>query len=1101
MMNKMHNIVKVKRCFWCNSNNLVIIAKRKDGVGVQECQKCHLLQVAEKPRDLSEYYDQEGYFNPDGETETGYHENYDLISPLYLYWQGAVVEEVCRYGNKKNLLEIGCATGNALEIFKSFRPQLSVQGIDISSYAIDICKSKGLIATQSKINEFKSDSKFDIIFSSETMEHVDDLSEFIKGVKNNLKDDGAFVFYIPAVEKDELVEKGDKYPPLRTSLEHLSYFTEEFLNTSLPEALDASIYTKFMANSGEAYHLGIVSKNDSLISNFKNFADSFDRYIKSSNYQTLYDLVVITSKSANFNIAEKYLKDFELLAVSESQTDFLKGVLCYHKGELVKSREYFQRSLGKTPVSNLILKILLSIEKEFNKFLESDNVALRGIEQQVEDYRSQAVDLSNELDQIKMSRVTSPALKIRDILLKLRKKSNQARGLIVAGIKTRTPDRIKNAARSIVRKDVKKIKYIENKPWPNNLPLVTIVTPYFNQGQTINETIQSVLSQTYTNFEYIIVNDGSSARDSKILSSIETNSKVKILHHKINIGKGSPAAARNSGIEIANGKYIICLDSDDKLDPSYIEKCVIVLENNPSISLVTTDIQSFGFKDDLMRYCEYDPRKLLSNNLVSTAAMFTKESWSKVGGYKTGIGYEDWEFWINLAENGYYGQLIPEALFQYRVTISSRYTKDKIKHYDNIRNIKYLHPNFDKIVKAGWRNHNKNQILVVPKTSYINLDKTSEYKEFSNNKNSNILVLTNWMTFGGAETLTINFCREIKNKYNLHFITGLPSNNEWEYKFKEISPFIYHMPNLITNKSLYLEFVSNYIKTRNIDVLHIIHTDIAFDMLPEIKKRHPKLKIIVTMFNDRVESYFNPSINLRKYIDIYTTDNLLTAKHYSHELPASKPVITIPNGVDCYDIFNPDLFDRGAERLKLGISEDDIAIFFIGRLSEEKNPDVYLSAAQRVLESGNNPKVKFFVVGDGGMRLDVEKQIAAIGSGSIFYLGYQSDIPRLLSAADIFVLPSSIEGFPLSILEAMAMNVAVVASDVGAVSDVIVNRRDGFVVRPGSVDDITKIIIKLANNKKLLDKIKTTAQTKLRKKYSNVILGENYSNLYKDILK
>ena len=132
------------------------------------------------------------------------------------------------------------------------------------------------------------------------------------------------------------------------------------------------------------------------------------------------------------------------------------------------------------------------------------------------------------------------------------------------------------------------------------------------------------------------------------------------------------------------------------------------------------------------------------------------------------------------------------------------------------------------------------------------------------------------------------------------------------------------------------------------------------------------------------------------------------------------------------------------------------------------------------------------------MRPEIEKTVKDINNPNVKYLGYQSDVTRYLSTADIFVLPSSIEGFPLSILEAMAMNVATIASDVGAVSEVIESGVDGFVVPAGSSKDIEKTINHLITNIKLLEKIKVSAREKVLSKYSNKKLGDNYTKLYKE---
>ena len=298
-----------------------------------------------------------------------------------------------------------------------------------------------------------------------------------------------------------------------------------------------------------------------------------------------------------------------------------------------------------------------------------------------------------------------------------------------------------------------------------------------------------------------------------------------------------------------------------------------------------------------------------------------------------------------------------------------------------------------------------------------------------------------------------------------------------------------------------IDFISNYIVSRHINLIHLIHTDFTLDILKKIKARHPEVKIVITMFNDRVEKYFIPSININSVVDAYTSDNKATADHYKRELPSNSIVKVIPNGIDCYDVFNPSIYNREDERKQLGINDDDLAVFFVGRLSQEKNPNIFIEAAKQVLKGKDSSTIKFFIIGDGVMKSEVIKMIDSIGSKNITYLGYQTEIAKYLSSADVFVLPSSIEGFPLSILEAMAMKLAVIASNVGAISDVISNGVDGYIVRPGSVDDIFERIIKINKDKGSLNKIKSAARLKVKNNYSNVKLRDNYLELYEGILK
>jgi glycosyltransferase involved in cell wall biosynthesis len=443
--------------------------------------------------------------------------------------------------------------------------------------------------------------------------------------------------------------------------------------------------------------------------------------------------------------------------------------------------------------------------------------------------------------------------------------------------------------------------------------------------------------------------------------------------------------------------------------------------------------------------------------------------------------------------------LIPETLFRYRTAIESRYIADKDTHWRTIKDIRNLHPGHKKIIRMLLKKNGNIKHLVNPKTAFINTCGSDMYKK-NNNSKVNVLIAIPWMTFGGAETLIVNFCNEIKDKFNLSFVTGLASSHEWEYKFIEITENVYHLNNLFKDDKLYIEFISNYITTRDINVLHIIHTSFVFEMLPELKKRHPNLKVIVTVFNDRAE-HFENSVMMEEYIDTFTTDNSKVANLYRQKILKSKTVTVIPNGINSLNVFTPAVVDRQTERNQLGIKTNELAVFFIGRLSEEKNPDVFLKVANKIISNRKENNIKFFIIGDGVMRPEIEKTISDINSPNIKYLGYQSEVARYLSAADIFVLPSSVEGFPLSILEAMAMKVAVISSDVGAVSEVLEKDVDGFIVTPGSVNEIKDAILYLNNDRKQLDIFKQKSRRKVEAKYSNTILGQNYVKLYRDTLK
>lgn len=724
---------------------------------------------------------------------------------------------------------------------------------------------------------------------------------------------------------------------------------------------------------------------------------------------------------------------------------------------------------------------------------------------ELDDYRDEVLSLreeifslKDEINTMRNSRVLGKVIKTREFVGESRKKVTNLPHSAVHTTRVVVAPFIPRKVRKSIKKAVERtitVSVQANKSWPTGQPLVSVVIPYYNRADTIDDTIVSLKSQTFNNFETIIIDDGSTDLESikKFAELKKSTLKASFISQK----NSGVAVARNNGINHAKGKYIICLDSDDVLEPTYIEKATIALEANPDISIVTAHMTMFGVLTNEYEHVDYNPEQIIRNNMIITAAEYEKRAWEASGGYKSGIGYEDWEFWVNLSERGFWAKLIPEPLFRYRTSMQSRYVDDKDVHWNNMKSIQKLHPQYKHNIRKLVAQRQTVKNITKPATAFMNLNNVNHYHQLENYKPS-ILIIVPWLTFGGAETLILNFTNEIKDDYSLTFITGLESEHEWAYKFKEITDRIYHLTNLFEEPDLYLEFVSNYIKTRKIDAIHIIHTDYAFPMLPELKRRHPKLKVLVTLFNDRA-AHFSKSLEVQNSIDAFSSDNNSVYEHYRQELGQEADLRVIPNAINASDTYNPILYDREKERDSLDLNKDDLAVFFIGRISEEKNPDVFLEAASKIVSK--YPNIKFFVIGDGPMTPQVKNQVKSINNPHVQYMGYKSEVASYLCAADIFVLPSSIEGFPLSILEAMAMRVAVIASDVGAVSEVIDDGHDGFVVTPSSADEIVATIDKLRSDGDLLERIKKNARLSVEKKYSNKILGANYRKLYRDLLK
>lgn len=169
--------------------------------------------------------------------------------------------------------------------------------------------------------------------------------------------------------------------------------------------------------------------------------------------------------------------------------------------------------------------------------------------------------------------------------------------------------------------------------------------------------------------------------------------------------------------------------------------------------------------------------------------------------------------------------------------------------------------------------------------------------------------------------------------------------------------------------------------------------------------------------------------------------------------------------------------DRRNTRAELGIPEDDVLIVSVANLRPEKGHDILLQAAQ--LLTRDDLPVRFLLVGDGELADDARALHTELGlDDRVQFLGSRPDAIRILAASDIFVLASLHEGFPVSLMEALAVGVAVVATEVGGVPEAITPGVEGLVVPPGSVELLADAIRRVATDADLRHNMAVAASAK-----------------------
>lgn len=205
----------------------------------------------------------------------------------------------------------------------------------------------------------------------------------------------------------------------------------------------------------------------------------------------------------------------------------------------------------------------------------------------------------------------------------------------------------------------------------------------------------------------------------------------------------------------------------------------------------------------------------------------------------------------------------------------------------------------------------------------------------------------------------------------------------------------------------------------------------------------------------------------------------------------------IRNGIDACRFRS--LPDSGiAIRNRLGIPRNAPVCGIVAALRPEKNHLLFLRAAS--LASKQAPDADFVLIGDGPERQKLEQSVVDTKfAGRVHMLGSRNDIPQLLSAMDVFSLTSHNEANPVSILEAMACEVPVVATRVGSVAESVAHESTGFLVDPGDADSLAKHWLQLFANKELAMRLGTTAREKVIAQGSLDKMVEGYTELISEI--
>lgn len=637
-------------------------------------------------------------------------------------------------------------------------------------------------------------------------------------------------------------------------------------------------------------------------------------------------------------------------------------------------------------------------------------------------------------------------------------------------------------------------------------PLVSVIIPVYNAAAYLRETIDSVLAQLYPNIEVLVVDDGSTEDLSRIVAAY--GDRVRYVRKP----NGGPASARNLGVRMATADYIAFLDADDVWEPEKLRAQIDMLLLHPSLGLVYSTVSEID-RDGRLRSASRGRQQrpsgdiaqaLFWHNWIPTSTVVTRRAcFAQVGWFDEArelISVEDYDMWLRIAER-YQVMYLEQPLVRYRA------------HAGGIsRNIARSYLGEQLVIeKAVARNAQRAPYMsswLKRRLARVAFNCGHEYfsiNEFANARRQfwralgyrplhpkglcfwaatyleprQVEAVRRWrrsqppadrpqrvahvlfsLDTGGAEHVALDVLRRLSpERYDRH-VVSLTGSGQLVEEFQR-SGITVHTLHKRPGVDLRLWLaLAAFIRRQRFDVVHthnitpwlyagpaavlagarLVHTEHS-NLLP-----HQRRLMVAERWLARITRWV-----------VADSDDVRRCLIERQGLRA-RNVVTVRNGIDTGRFAQA--LEPAQARSRLGLDGAGPVVGTVARLVDIKDHPTLLAAFRQLVEEF--PRAVLLMVGDGPLRHALEAQAKTLGiAEQVRFLGRRTDIPEILPALDVFVLSSLSEGLPLTVLEAMAAGVPVVATDVGALREAVQEGRTGLLVPMRSPERLAAAICSL----------------------------------------
>lgn len=628
-------------------------------------------------------------------------------------------------------------------------------------------------------------------------------------------------------------------------------------------------------------------------------------------------------------------------------------------------------------------------------------------------------------------------------------------------------------------------------------PIVTVLMPVYNAEAFVAEAINSVLNQTCTAFEFIIINDGSADGSAGIITSFHDD-RIRVVNNERNLGL---IATLNKGIQLANGKYIARMDADDVCLPDRLRKQVEFLEQHSDVAVVASLVDFINTDGEVTGNWSTDQsavtieeiaRVMTRTNCIAHPSVMIRTEIARAYLYQSNQkGAEDWDLWLRLLSDGKGIAKLAETLLLYRIHADSITAGDKRKEVLEVRLLRVVRKFLaERVMRFRWNafffqvligmfrtiaRHWKVNLIprwarytkrLLTSSPFQVLEEKRAFESMLHSYNGRHFFIFPYTHVGGAEKVHAAIVAAAKHATPLVIFSGFSDNKKFLSRFAEHAEVLV-IPNYLnypftsnnalkqlaekmnrcnavvmgSNAAFFYDLIS--LLKDGVKVVELIH---AFKYQPQANLAHKALLPLAKRIDQRV---FVSNAAMQEF------DRFLFHNNIPAQLRQRSTFIS-----NAVHIPETNSSRNGA-----------VGVLFVGRNSPEKRLELFVQIAETLKQRLNND-VRFTVVG-----------VAQIDSPQVACLGEITDeeeLAAVYASHQILVVTSSREGFPVVIMEAMAAGLVAVATPVGDIPNRL-DGKNGIVLHSAEAEaavlESVEVIADLVTNQNKMNAISAAART------------------------